>query len=130
MTMMTMLLVMVAGSFGAVCRAVVAHAVAMRLPSHMPWGTLAVNLIGSFALGALFVTASRLGWPSSATAALGAGFLGAFTTFSTWMYETVRLIEEHHVRVAMLNIIGPLVIGPPVVLLGAHGAGWALNVLI
>lgn len=130
MMIVTMLMVALAGSCGAVCRATVAHSVAVRFPSQMPWGTWAVNLIGSFALGALFVTASLLDWPASVTAALGAGFLGAFTTFSTWMYETVRLVEEHHWRTAMLNIIGPLVIGPPLVLLGAIIAGRVVGAFV
>jgi len=129
-TLMTMLMVAIAGACGALCRAGLAHAVAMRWPSSMPWGTWAVNLLGSLLLGALFVTAPALGWPSGITIALGAGFLGAFTTFSTWMYETVRLLEERAWRTAALNIIGPLVIRPIVVLAGAWMADWAVSVFV
>jgi len=119
MTLITMLLIALAGAAGAVCRALIAHAVAMRLPARMTSGTWTVNLLGAFALGAVVVMAAEHHWPPTATAVLSTGFLGAFTTFSTWMYETVRLIEERAWRVAALNILAPLVIGPSVVACGA-----------
>ena len=67
-----------------------------------PWGTLAVNLSGAFALGA--VTGAALG--DDATRLLGTGFLGAYTTFSTWMLETHRQAEDGRFAGAALNIGG------------------------
>lgn len=129
MMLLTMLLVAVAGACGALARAGLAHTVATKLPSAMPWGTWAVNLLGSFLLGALFVIAAHFNWPMSITIAIGAGFLGAFTTFSTWMYETARLLEDRAWRTAVINIIGPLAIGPPLVFAGAWMSEWMIRVI-
>lgn len=83
---MTIILVAVAGSAGALARYLVSGAVHRRTDSSFPFGTAAVNLLAAFALGLV------LGAGGAATApTLAAGFLGGFSTFSTWMIETVRL---------------------------------------
>jgi fluoride exporter len=130
MSVVTVLLVALAGSCGAVCRAAVAHTVAIRVSSSMPWGTWVVNLIGAFLFGVMIATASRLDWPPLLTTVVGAGFLGAFTTFSTWMYETIRLVEEHAWRTAMMNIVGPLLAGPLIVLAGSSLATWTIGLFL
>lgn len=81
--------VAVFGALGAAARYRLDATVSARLPSDFPFGTLAVNLTGSFALGIL-VGASVA---DDAALVLGTGFLGGFTTFSTWMVESVRLGE-------------------------------------
>jgi CrcB protein len=73
-----------AGGLGSVARALMTHAVNVRTGRGFPFGTLAVNLSGAVALGAL----SAAGASAAVLAIAGTGFLGAFTTFSTWMYET------------------------------------------
>jgi CrcB protein len=65
-----------------------------------PWGTITVNVAGSFVLG--LVVASRPG--AATTAALGTGFCGALTTYSTFGYETVALAERGSVRLAVANV--------------------------
>jgi CrcB protein len=84
---MTLLLATFAGAVGAVCRYLLSGLVQQRARSDFPLGTLAVNLAGAFLLGLL---AGSDALRSTATLA-GAGFLGGFTTYSTWMIETIRL---------------------------------------
>lgn len=78
-----------AGGFaGATAR----HAVALALPDAFPWGTLAVNVLGSVALGLLVHEAGRLGaLRPGVRLAVGAGFLASFTTYSTFAVETAGL---------------------------------------
>jgi CrcB protein len=77
-------LVAVGGFAGAACR----HAVALALPGGFPWGTLAVNVAGSFLLGAV-VFSDRL--PPRVRLALATGFLSSFTTYSTFAFQTATL---------------------------------------
>jgi CrcB protein len=86
-----LLLVAVGGFAGAVLR----HAVAVALPGGFPWGTLAVNVAGSFALGVLLFEAKLAGRLSSETRlVLGTGFLSSFTTYSTFALQTASLSPE------------------------------------
>lgn len=84
---MTVVVAAVAGSVGAVARYLVTGAVQERSGSSLPLGTACVNLLGALALG-LVMGAGSL---SAASSVAAVGFLGGFTTFSTWMIETVRL---------------------------------------
>lgn len=93
------LLVGVGGSVGALAR----HAVGERVETRTR-DTLAVNLVGSFALGA--VLALPAGEP--VVLAAGTGFCGAFTTFSSFAFETVQLCEDGHWRRAFVNASGTL----------------------
>lgn len=94
---MQVALVVVGGAVGALARYAVARAAG---PGAVPWATLAVNLAGSLALGAVLGAASldRLGAP--AVAGLGAGVLGAFTTFSTFSWEALALLRADRVGAA------------------------------
>ncbi len=84
---MTLLLVSAAGSIGAVLRYLVSGWVQERSRWNFPVGTLTVNVLGSLALGVVL----GAGNIDSAPVIAGVGFLGGFTTFSTWMVETARL---------------------------------------
>jgi CrcB protein len=88
------------GALGAVSRFRVDSAVTARWPSEFPLGTLVVNLSGSFALGLLVGLAA----PHRVTMVLGTGFMGGYTTFSTWMVESVRLGEVGNVRLLIRNL--------------------------
>lgn len=83
---------------GGVAGALARHLLGERI-DRRTYDTLAVNVVGSFLLGVL--TAGPFG--TRATLAFGVGFCGAFTTFSTFAFETVRLAEEGHVRGAAAN---------------------------
>lgn len=93
------------GALGALGRFWMSNAVYRLLGRDFPWGTLAVNTLGSFLMGLLFVLfVERFGIGTQVRAAVLVGFLGAFTTFSTFSFETLNLIEEGALGVAFLNM--------------------------
>jgi CrcB protein len=117
----TVLLVALGAAVGAPLRYLVDRAVQRRHDSVFPWGTFAVNVTGSFLLGVLVRGASAGAVPGSLVALLGAGLCGALTTYSTFGYETVRLLEDRARSYAVLNAVAGVVAG-----LGAAFCGIAL----
>lgn len=116
---MTLLLVGVGGFFGAAARYVVDGWVSRATGGAFPFGTLLVNLSGSFLLGVLFaLTIERAALPSDLRAPVMIGFIGAYTTFSTWMLESWRLVEEGAWLAATANLAGSVFLGVAAVLLG------------
>lgn len=107
---MSWLLVAAGGSLGAAARYLLDRAIATRQTGPFPLGTLVVNVTGSIALGALLGLAVAHRVPSSVVTLAGTGFLGAYTTFSTFTFETVRLLEDGAWRYAAWNLAlsGPL----------------------
>ena len=99
-------LVALAAGIGAVARYLLDTAVQRRVPPGFPWGTMVVNVSGSFAFGV--VTASVAG---SAASVLGAGFCGGFTTLSTLTWETLALAEEGSRSMALFNLLGSVALG-------------------
>ena len=93
--------------FGAVARFLMDGSIGRRLSTSFPAGTLAVNLLGSFALGVL--VGSNTDQDLVRVAALG--LLGSFTTFSTWMFETQRLAEDGEAGLGVLNVAVSLAMG-------------------
>jgi CrcB protein len=91
--------VAVFGALGAVARFRLDAAVAARIPTTFPLGTLVVNLTGSFALGVIIGAAV----PHRLALVLGTGFMGGYTTFSTWMVESLRLGEGGDVESLLRN---------------------------
>ena len=92
-------------------------------PAAFPVGTLAVNLSGTLMLGLLTGLAAHHGLSARALTVLGTGLLGAYTTFSTFSWETVRLLEDGAVAEAALNVAGSLALG---LVAAAAGLGLAL----
>ena len=88
------------GAAGAVARFRMDSVVSARLPSEFPLGTLVVNLSGAFGLGALVGLAAS----DRVAFVLGTGFAGGYTTFSTWMVESVRLGELDDVVLLLRNL--------------------------
>jgi CrcB protein len=105
-------------------RYVVDGAVADRTAGAFPWGTFAVNVSGSLILGFLTGLGLYHAFPKTPRVVLGTGFCGAFTTFSTFSFETVRLVEEGAFAEAWRNTLGSLVAGS-----AAAAAGLALAAL-
>jgi fluoride exporter len=101
-------------ALGAPLRYLTDRAVQARFGSAFPWGTLAVNAVGSFVLG--FVAALTIA--PALSAVVGVGFCGALTTYSTFGYETVRLAEQRRVAAATANLIGSVLAGLAAAALG------------
>ncbi|MGH8791802.1 MAG: fluoride efflux transporter FluC [Stackebrandtia sp.] len=97
---MTALAVALGAAVGAPLRYLADRAVAARHDSAFPWGTLAVNVAGSFGLGALAGAAVGGAWFGM----LGVGLCGALTTYSTFSFETLRLVESGARGLAAANV--------------------------
>ncbi|SDK37309.1 fluoride efflux transporter CrcB [Nonomuraea jiangxiensis] len=104
---MTILLVALGAAIGAPLRYLTDRLVQARHDSVFPWGTLVVNLTGSFVLGLL------VGLPADATwsVLLGTGFCGTLTTYSTFSYETLRLAQNGSGFYALANVVAGVVAG-------------------
>jgi len=99
------------GALGAVMRWYIAGFIQRLSGSAFPWGTLAVNVVGSFLLGFLFVwMLERVTVGELARLAVTVGFLGAFTTFSTFSVETARLLQEGALSMALGNVLAQVLI--------------------
>ena len=99
-----------AAACGAVLRFVIDAWVIDRTKGLFPWGTLLVNLTGSIVLGFLTGLGLYHAFGSTPRFVLGTGFCGAYTTFSTFSFETVRLLEEGALNDAMGNAFGTLTV--------------------
>ena len=99
-----------AGAVGAPVRYLVGVAVGERTGGVFPWGTFVVNASGSLLLGFLTGLGLYHGFPRTPRLVVGTGFCGAYTTFSTFTYETVRLIEEDAMAEAVGNMAGTTVV--------------------
>jgi len=106
--LLSLLLVFIGGGAGAVSRYVLSTAVNARLSSVFPYGTLSANVIGSFLIGilsALLLKEQFLPVAKSARLLLIVGFLGGFTTFSSFSMETVSLFLSEEYLKALFNIV-------------------------
>jgi CrcB protein len=102
------------GGLGALGRFLLDGLVSARAGDRFPWGTLAVNLSGALALGVVAGAALT----GDALRLAATGLLGAYTTFSTWMFESHRLAEDGEGRLGAANLVGSLVLGVAAVWLG------------
>ena len=122
---MTVLLVLVGGAVGAPLRYLTDDYVRARHGAAFPWGTLVVNVVGSFVLGAVAASVAVAGAPTWVLTLVGTGLCGALTTFSTFGVETVQLAERGSWSAAFGNVVLSLGLG-----LGACAAGWSLVTLL
>jgi CrcB protein len=111
MTLELYIMVGAGGFVGAPSRYLVDRAVNRRIESDLPWGTFLVNVSGSFILGLLTGLSLSNHLPPVGKALLGTGFCGAFTTFSTFSFETIRLLEVGQLLEAALNVVASVAIG-------------------
>lgn len=116
---MTLLAVLVGGAVGAPLRYLTDLWVQSRHDSVFPWGTFTVNAVGSAVLGLTAGALDVTSGPDWVLPLVGIGFCGALTTFSTFGFETLRLLEEGSVGEAALNSVGSVVVG-----LAACAGGW------
>ena len=109
---MPLILIGLGGFAGAISRYVVDGFVTDRTAGAFPWGTLVVNATGSFVLGLLFaMTTERAILPADIRGPVMIGFIGAYTTFSTYMLESWGLVESGSYGPAIANLGGSIVIG-------------------
>ncbi len=114
-----LILIGIGGALGAIARSLVATALALWLGPTFPFGTFVVNVSGSFAIGVLLaVLTPRVSDGGELRALLVIGFLGAYTTFSTFSYETFALFEGGRYLAAAVNVAGQLALGLVAVVLG------------
>ena len=110
--MRTVVAIAVAGALGALARYGLEGVVSRRAPGAFPWGTFVVNVSGAFALGLVFTLATErwalAPWLRSASTI---GFLGAYTTFSTLMFESYRLAADRALGLAAVNLLGSCAAG-------------------
>jgi CrcB protein len=119
------LLISIGAVLGANARYFVGVWAVERLGLGFPYGTLIVNVTGSFVLGFLLAALdSRLPVPSDLRFLVGVGFLGAFTTFSSFAVESLLLLRDGSPGMALLNILGNNALGLAAALIGFMLARW------
>lgn len=117
---MTVLMIALGAAIGAPTRYLADRAIQSRHETVFPWGTLAVNIVASFILGILTGAAGSI--DPDLMLALGTGLCGALSTFSTFSYETLRLIQSGARFYAAANVAISLAAG-----IGAAAFGWSLG---
>ncbi|MBW0106460.1 fluoride efflux transporter CrcB [Pseudonocardia sp. KRD291] len=120
---MSVLWVALGAAVGAPLRYLTDRAVQSRHASAFPWGTLTVNVAGSFVLGVVVAAAAVLGPVTQAV--VGTGFCGALSTYSTFSYETFSLTGRGRSLVALAYVVGSVLAG-----LGAAAAGFVIGRLL
>ncbi len=112
-----------AGSLGTLCRAYLSAGASRLWGTEYPWGTSLVNVFGCLLFGLVWALAER-GLPGSASVRyiVLTGFMGAFTTFSTYLFETSAMLASGRLGVALVNLVAQNVLG-----LGAIMGGMALG---
>jgi len=118
----SLLLVIGGAAVGAPLRYLSDRAIQSRHDTVFPWGTLAVNVIGSLILGVVTGAVTAGGASPQVQLAVGTGFCGALTTYSTFSYETLRLLEDDARLFAVANVVASVVAG-----LGAAFLGVAIS---
>ena len=119
---MKILFLIGAGSFaGGIMRYLLAQAVQMRASSTFPFGTMAVNLIGCFCIGAIFALSERGNFNQETRLFLVTGLLGGFTTFSAFSNETFGMLRDGQFALAAAYVTGSVILG-----LAATFSGYSL----
>ena len=118
--MQQILLIAVGGSLGAIARYSLSTYVMGALNDVFPWGTLVVNLSGSFLIGMFVELFDQAIVPTNLRSLVTIGFIGAYTTFSTYSLETVNLLREGEVKIATLNILASNIFSIVLVVLGIY----------
>lgn len=117
------LFIALGGSLGAVLRYFVAGFVQQLAGGLFPWGTLSVNVLGSFFLGALYEASMRAVLPAEWRLFWAVGVLGAFTTFSTLSFETLGFLRGGALVFGLAYALGSLALGVVAALLGVWWVG-------
>ena len=111
MSFATWVAMLAGGAVGAPSRYLLDGYIQTKTESRFPWGTLVINAIGSLLLGVVTGLALEHGLSTTTKEVLGTGFCGAFTTFSSFSFETVRLAGEGDTNAAFRNIAANVILG-------------------
>lgn len=122
--MILWILLAVGGGAGAVARFAVSTRVYSRAGPGFPWGTLVVNTLGSFLLGVVMTGLADKPIGTQLVALLAIGFLGDFTTFSTFAYESVMLARDGQWRRALVHLLGSTAAALSAVMVGMACGAW------
>jgi len=118
------MMVMLGGASGSLVRYVLGTAIMARLGARFPVGTLVINVSGSFLIGALMtLLTERLQPHPNWRLLLVVGFLGGYTTFSSFEWETLTLVKDGGRWLGLLNMVGSVAFGYMAVWLGSMMAG-------
>ncbi len=110
--MKLLLLIAIGGAIGSIARYLLSSQTYSILGSYFPYGTLVVNVLGAFLIGiiSMIITERFSGYAMELRGLLLIGFLGGFTTFSSFSLETMNLLENGQLSYALLNIVGSVVL--------------------
>ena len=113
------------GAIGATLRFAVAQFTLNRWGSNFPWGTLAVNLVGSLLIGLCWQLFEKWQISPNQRVFLFVGIFGGFTTFSSYALESLRLLQEGRLQIGLIYMVGSNLGGLTAVFLG-YLIGWLL----
>ena len=116
--MPTLIYIAIGGAAGALLRYTISGYTYRYLDGFLPWGTLAVNLLGCFAIGFLWNVFENFAYSPNTRTLIFIGILGAFTTFSTFGLESFNLFKEGEIKFAILNILASNLGGIALVFIG------------
>ena len=122
---MTYIWIGIGGALGSMARAWLALAVARLAGAQFPWGTILINILGSFVIGffgTLTTNDSRFAAPADLRAFVMVGICGGFTTFSSFSLQTLNLVRDGDMLRAGANVVGSVALCLVAVWLGAAGA--------
>jgi CrcB protein len=121
--MKTLISIALGGGFGALARHYLSRFISMSFGKFFPLGTLAVNLAGALLIGFFYGMFYNRILPEEIRAFISIGFLGAFTTFSTFTLENIQLFQDGEIKSALINIAVSNIFGLLCVLAGMYIAG-------
>ena len=121
---MLWILLALGGGAGAVARFTISTRVYSRTGPGFPWGTFVVNALGSFLLGVVMTGLADTPLGTQLIALLAIGFLGDFTTFSTFAYESVMLARDGQWRRALVYLLGSTASALAAVMVGLACGAW------
>jgi CrcB protein len=124
---MTVLYIAIGGALGAISRYLCSNWVLKLLGDLLPYGTMAVNILGSFLLGMIYtISLNTTSFSGNFRGLLTIGFIGSFTTFSTFTTETVNLLKEGNILYGSIYLGASILFGLIAVLLGMGAANFFL----
>jgi len=117
--------VAVGGAIGSVTRYLVGGWIAARFGSGFPYGTLAINITASFIIGFFLAFAQdRVGFNPYWRLFVAVGFIGGYSTFSTFEYEGMRLLLEREIMLGLVYVVGSVVAGGLAAVAGIAAGSW------